>query len=132
MGFVIVLVIFLIVIILILTMGSTSSKQAVLNTVGLDLSESAKRRSVERDKINDAQLQINSAKSYVEYNYPNEYKDKLNRLIWIKKAINNEFEEIIYPNGLIEKGWHFGDNDEIQDICNKILDEKIKKLQNAI
>lgn len=51
MGFVIMLVIFLIVVILILTTGSTSSKQAVLNTVGLDLSESAKERSIERDKI---------------------------------------------------------------------------------
>lgn len=132
MGFVIILVIILIIIILILTTGSTSSKQAVLNTVGLDLSESAKERSIERDKIRAAQLQINSAESYVEYNFPNAYKDKLNRLIWTKKAINNEFEEMVYSNGLIEKGWHFGNNDEIQDLCNMILDEKIKKMRNTI
>ena len=61
MGLIIVLAIVLIVLIIILAGGSTSSRQALLNTVGLDLSESAKESSIERDKIRKAKLHINSA-----------------------------------------------------------------------
>lgn len=128
MGFVIMLVIFLIVVILILATGSTSSKQAVLNTVGLDLSESAKERSIERDKIRKAQLYINSAESYVDYNFPQRSENKFNRLLLIKETINNKYMDNDNPNG----GWYFTGKDEIQDICNMILDKKIKKMQSAI
>ncbi len=128
MGFVIILVVFLIVIILILTTGSTSSKQAVLNTVGLDLSESAKERSIERDKIREAQLHINSAESYVDYNFPQRKEDKLERLLLIKETINNKYMDNDNLNG----GWWFSGKDEIQDICNMILDKKIKKMQSAM
>ena len=49
----------------------------------------------------------------------------------IKQTINNEFEEFQGTSGLIEKGWSFTGNSEIQEICNKIIDAKIKKLQNS-
>jgi hypothetical protein len=131
MGVIIVLAILLIVLILILAGGSTSSRQAILNTVGLDLSESAKESSIERDKIRKANLHINSAEDFVNYHFPERSKNKLEKWKLIKQTINNEFEEFQSTSGLIEKGWYFTGNSEIQEICNRIIDAKIKKLQNS-
>lgn len=131
MGLIIVLTIVLIVLIIILAGGSTSSRQAILNTVGLDLSESAKESSIERDKIRTAKLHINSAENFVDYHFRERSKNGFEKWKLIKQTINNEFEEFQSTNGLIEKGWSFTGNSEIQEICNKIIDVKIKKLQNS-
>lgn len=104
----------------------------MLNSVGLDLSESAKEDSIGRDKVRNAKLHINSAEEFVKYHFPDRYKKELDRLQLVKRTINNEFEELSYPNGMTEQGWFFSGKTEIQEICNKILDGKIKKLQNKI
>lgn len=128
-GVLIILAIALIAVIIALVGGSTSTRQAMLNTVGLDLSESAKEDSLERDKIRKAKLHINSAEDFVKYHFPNRCKNELDRLQFVKRTINDEFEELSYPNGMTEQGWYFTGDREIQGICNNILDDKIKKLQ---
>lgn len=131
-GVIIVLAIVLIIIIIALAGGSTDTRQALLNSVGLDLSESAREDSLERDKLRKAKLHINSAEAFVEYHFPEQYKDELNKWLFIKRTINNDFEEFEYPNGLTEKGWYFTGNSEIQAVCNKIIDEKIKKIRAKV
>lgn len=132
MGFVIFLVITAaVIILLILICGGTDSRRAVLNSVGLDLSESAKESSEERDKKRLAKLHINSAAEFVEYHFPNQYKNELTKWDFIKRTINDEFTEFEYQHGITEQGWYFTGNREIQELCNKIIDEKIKKIKNS-
>lgn len=130
MGVIIILAIVLIVVIIALVGGSTSTRKAMLNSVGLDLSETAEENSIERDKIRNARLHINSAEDWVKYHFQSRCKDDLEKWKLIKRTINNEFEELEYPNGLTQQGWYFTGKDEIQDICNRIIDEKIRKIEH--
>lgn len=103
--------------------SDTREKRSMLNSIGLDFSESKIKKSIHSDKIKRAKTQIECAKNWV-------YKEKYTT----KKAYWHAVREVLTDSHSLRnfddlyRHFEFGDNDEIFQLCLEIIDNKISKL----
>lgn len=101
--------------------SNTREKSDILSTVGLDLSQSAKKKSENKDRIKRANVQIECAKNWVN---KSSYNNRIDYWIAVKDIIANSDR----PHDDFYTHFQFGDDYDIMQLCIKIIDDKIKDL----
>ena len=122
-GVIVILLSAIFVIFLLWNVSDTRGKRSMLNSIGLDFSESKIKKSIHSDKIKRAKTQIECAKNWV-------YKEKYTT----KKAYWLAVREVLTDSQSLRnfddfyRHFEFGDNYEIFQLCLEIIDNKISKL----
>jgi hypothetical protein len=101
--------------------SNTRQKSDILSTVGLDLSQSAKKKSESKDSIKRANVQIECAKNWVN---KSQYNNRIDYWIAVKDIIASSD----MPHDDFYTHFQFGDDDDIKQLCFKIIDNKIRDL----
>ena len=101
--------------------SNTREKSDILSTVGLDLSQTAKKKSENKDKIKRANVQIECAKNWIN---KSSYSNRIDYWMAIKHVIASSDR----PHDDFYSHFQFGDDDEIMQLCFRIIDDRIKEL----